>query len=279
MGSAWWRQWTQLDTVSAMTVALGSHVERADPLGGAAARDAAVVQLNLSAPQQWRDPKTRGDEATLAAAAAAGTPIFVHAPYLVNCASVDAAQREKSRACLQAQWEAAAVVGASGLVIHGGHPTQGGTVADGIRGWLEVLAALETPAGSCRLLIENTAGGSSAVARHLDALEQLYQALRDAGHDVGFVLDTCHAHAGGMPMDGLVDAIRDAVGVIDLVHVNDSKDHAGSGRDRHENLGDGLIPIGQILEIVAAADAPAVVETPGGIEAQAADIAWLRDRL
>lgn len=78
---------------------------------------------------------------------------------------------------------------------------------------------------------------------------------------------------------GLVGAVRDAVGAIDLVHVNDSKDHAASGRDRHENLGAGLIPVGQILEIVAAADAPAAVATPGGAEAQAAGIAWLRARL
>jgi deoxyribonuclease IV len=256
-----------------MTLAIGSHVERTDPLGGAHARNAEVIQINLSSPRSWRAPSTRGDEETLAAS---DMDIFVHSPYLINPASIRAEQRDKSRQCLEEQSRAAAQIGATGLVVHGGHPTGGGTVADGINGWLEVLSNADLP---CRILIENTAGGNAAVARHLDALEKLFAAIRGAGHDVGFVLDTCHAHAGGMNLDGLVARLIDAVGEIDLVHVNDSKDTAGCGRDRHETLGQGLIPHGAIAEIVGAANAPAVVETPGAAENQAADITWLRQRL
>lgn len=256
---------------------LGSHVERADPLGGAVARDAAVIQINLSAPQQWRAPKLRGDEAALAAA---GIPVFVHAPYLVNCASIRAEIRDKSRDCLRDQLAAAATVGASGLVVHGGHPTGDGTLADGISGWLEVLDQLDL--SGCRILIENTAGGSAAVARHLDGIAALYDSLRTAGYGpdkVGFVLDTCHAHAGGIPLPGVVDAVRDLVGTIDLVHLNDSKDVAGCGRDRHERLGAGTIDPAMLVDAVAAADAPCVVETPGGAAEQAGDLEWLRERL
>lgn len=248
-------------------------MERADPLGGAARRGAEVIQLNLSAPQQWRDPVLRGDEDELAAS---GLPIFVHAPYLLNCASINPEIRAKSRACLDAQSIAAARIGARGLVVHGGHPTGGGVLADGIAGWLEVLDGLTLP---CRVLIENTAGGTRAVARHLDALGALFAALRGAGHDVGFVFDTCHAWAGGMDLDELVDPLLEAVGQVDLVHVNDSKDPHNSGRDRHEHLGDGQLPPTAILELVGAFGAPAVVETPGDATAQGVDIAWLRARL
>jgi deoxyribonuclease-4 len=34
-----------------------------------------------------------------------------------------------------------------------------------------------------------------------------------------------------------------------------------------------------LAAVVRAAGAPVVVETPGGVEGQAADIAWLRDRV
>jgi deoxyribonuclease-4 len=256
-----------------MTVRIGSHVERTDPLEGARVRGAEVIQINLSAPQTWRAPSVKPDEPQLAAS---GLPIWVHAPYLVNPASVNAEQRAKSRRCLIEQTDAAARVGARGLVVHGGHPTGTGTTADGIDGWLEVLEGW-TPA--VPICIENTAGGSAAVARHLDALARLFDALRVAGHAPGFVLDTCHAHAGGMAPDDLVTAVLAATGRIDLVHLNDSKDPAGSGRDRHEHLGAGRCDPAWLVDVVRAADTDTVVETPDGPLEQAADMAWIRERL
>jgi len=63
------------------------------------------------------------------------------------------------------------------------------------------------------------------------------------------------------------------------VHCNDSRDGFGSGADRHANLGDGRIDPLLILAVVQAAGAPVVVETPGGVAGQGADVAWLRARL
>ena len=68
-------------------------------------------------------------------------------------------------------------------------------------------------------------------------------------------------------------------GRIDLVHANDSRDTFDSGADRHTNFGSGLIDAGDLADVVRAAGAPVVCETPGGVEGQAADIAWLRERL
>lgn len=256
-----------------MTVRIGSHVERTEPLSGARLRGAEVIQINLSAPQTWRAPSVKQDEQVLAAS---DLPIWVHAPYLVNPASVNPEQRARSRQCLIEQTTAAARIGARGLVVHGGHPTGDGTTADGIEGWLEVLDGWSPPVPIC---IENTAGGSAAVARHLDSLACLFDALRGAGHVCGFVLDTCHAHAGGMEPDDLVRSVLAATGRIDLVHLNDSKDPAGSGRDRHEHLGAGQCDPSWLVDVVRAADTDTVVETPDGPAEQAADMAWIRDRL
>lgn len=124
------------------------------------------------------------------------------------------------------------------------------------------------------VLIENTAGGDKAVARRLEQLAGLWAAVGDRG--VGFVLDTCHAWAGGEPLDELVGKVLDITGRIDLVHLNDSRDPFASRRDRHANIGDGEIPEDLLAAVVAAVDCPVVVETPGGAEEQAADIAWAR---
>ncbi len=68
-------------------------------------------------------------------------------------------------------------------------------------------------------------------------------------------------------------------GRIDLVHANDSRDDFDSGADRHANFGEGEIDADWLVDVVQQAGAPVVCETPGGADGQAADIAWLRDRI
>jgi deoxyribonuclease-4 len=97
--------------------------------------------------------------------------------------------------------------------------------------------------------------------------------------EVGFVLDTCHAHAGGEELLGIVDRVKAITGRIDLVHLNDSKDPFDSGRDRHTNIGEGEIDPDLLVAVVRAAGAPVIVETPGGVEGQSADIEYLRTRV
>jgi deoxyribonuclease-4 len=63
------------------------------------------------------------------------------------------------------------------------------------------------------------------------------------------------------------------------VHANDSRDAFDSGADRHTNLGSGHIDGEALAEVIRAAAAPVVCETPGGPEGQSADIAWLRSKV
>lgn len=250
---------------------IGSHVPSADPVAEAAARGAEVAQVFLSAPRAWRPPRERADAAALRAS---GLPLYVHAPYLVNLATDDERVRERSRAVVEQTCAAAEEIGARGVVVHGGSVGAEGEEQRGFANWREALERLET---DVPILVENTAGGRRAMARHVEVLDRLFCALE--GLDVGFCLDTCHAHAAGEGPEGLVERVVAVTGGIDLVHANDSKDPAGSGRDRHENLGDGAIGEAALVEVITAAGAPVVVETPGGAAAHTADVAWLRARL
>jgi deoxyribonuclease-4 len=251
---------------------LGAHVERSSVLEDAERTGSEAVQIFLSAPRTWAAPRLRGDEESLRTS---GLLVYVHAPYLVNPASLNPEVRARSRQAIVEQAEAALRVAAKGLVVHGGHPTGSGTVEDGIRGWLEVLEGLELPV---KLLVENTAGGNAAVARRFDAFARLHEALTGAGHDIGVCLDTCHAHAGGEELLGMCDRVRAFAGTIDLVHANDSRDPFDSGRDRHANLGDGACGLDAVAAVVDAAGCPAVVETPGGVDAMRRDLEALRGR-
>ncbi len=252
-------------------VPIGAHVPTAHPLDEAATRHADLVQVFLSNPQSWKKPLPRDDAAELAGS---GLPIYVHAPYLINVVADNNRVRIPSRKILQDTCDAAAEVGAVAVVVHGGHVTGDGTVDQAFGRWRKALQVLDT---DVPVLIENTASGDKAVARRVDMIARLWSEIGDLGP--GFVLDTCHAWAGGEPLEGLVERILAATGRIDLIHCNDSRDPFDSRRDRHANLGNGHIPPELIVQVVREAGAPVVVETPGDAADQAADIAWLRERL
>ena len=248
---------------------IGAHVKMEDPLVAAAERDADVVQIFLSDPQSWKKPTPRADAEALRGAS---LPIYVHSPYLVNLAAGNPKIRIPSRKILQQCCDAAAEVGARGVVVHGGHVDKGEDEEEGFVRWVKALDQLES---SVPVILENTAGGDHAMARHFDVLARLWD--RIAGYGIGFCLDTCHAHAAGEDVITSAEKIMGITGRIDLVHCNDSKDPHGSGRDRHENLGKGTIAADVLADVVRVAGAPAVVETPG--DGQADDIAFLRDAL
>jgi deoxyribonuclease-4 len=260
---------------------IGAHVDQSDPVAEAVARGADLAQFFLGDPQGWKGPVVAydgGAPALRAAAEAAGVDLYVHAAYVINVATSNNRIRIPSRKLLQQTVDAAAEIGARGVIVHGGHVAKGEDAGVGYDNWCKTVerAELRVP-----LLIENTAGGDNAMARHLEAITRLWEGLdaRCDLTDVGFCLDTCHAHAGGMDLPDVVERVGAVTGRIDLVHANDSKDEYGSGRDRHENLGSGRIDPDQLAAVVAAAGAPVVCETPGGTVGQGGDIAWLRSRL
>ena len=152
------------------------------------------------------------------------------------------------------------------MIVHGGHLSRATTWPSGSTTGASASNGTEL---QVPLLIENTAGGDHAMARHLDRIAQLWEAVAGVGSDqVGFCLDTCHAHAGGEQLIGLVERLMAITGRIDLVHANDSRDGFDSGADRHANLG-GRDRADALVEVVRSAGAPVVVETPGGREGQA----------
>jgi len=260
---------------------IGAHVDQTDPVAEAQARDSSMVQFFLGDPQGYKGPEIRyagGAAALREAAESAGVDLYVHAPYIVNVATTNNRIRIPSRKLLQQHMDAAAEIGAKGLIVHGGHVNAKDDPEKGFDNWRKAIDATQI---KIPLLIENTAGGDNAMARRLEAIARLWDALAGAtgGDTVGFCLDTCHAHAGGNDLGTVVDRVRAITGRIDLVHLNDSRDEFDSGADRHTNLGSGHIEGADLTAVVRAADAPVVVETPGGVGSQAADIAWMRERL
>jgi deoxyribonuclease-4 len=252
---------------------IGAHVRDDDPIGAAAATRSDAVQFFLSDPQGYKAPKPHPQTEQLLAS---DLTVYIHAPYLVNVATLNNRIRIPSRKLVLQHAQGAATVGAKGLVVHGGHLSEGDDPAKGVDNWRKMFQRQQDEGGyPVPILIENTAGGDNAMARRFDALARLWDAVADYGP--GFVLDTCHAWAAGEKLTDVVDRAKAITGRIDLVHLNNSRDEFDSARDRHANIDSGTIDPDLLVAVCAAAGAPVIVETPA--EGQAADIAFLRSKL
>jgi deoxyribonuclease-4 len=253
-------------------VSVGAHVKSDDPLDWAKATEASAIQFFLTDPQAWKAP----DEHPQAdAIRASGLTVYIHAPYRINVATTNNRIRIPSRKLLAQHAAGAAELGAKAIIVHGGHLNDGDDPAIGFDNWRKTFAYAEKDGGfAVPILIENTAGGTNAMARRFDRLAQLWDAVGEFG--VGFCLDTCHAHAGGEDLSGIVDRVKAITGGIALVHANDSRDAFDSGADRHANIGSGQIDAAMIADVCRAAGSDVIVETPGGSDGQGADIAYLR---
>lgn len=257
-----------------MTNLLGAHIgagltkvnSRAGDLG------ATAVQLFVGSPMTWNLQKNPVSRMTVKPNW--NVPVYIHAAYLANPASSDSQTRAKTSEYLRKQLEVASVLGAAGLIVHGGH-NAGGSVSNGVAGWVEVLDQVEL---KVPLLIENTAGGNAAPARSLEGWRELWTAV---GYrpNLGVCIDSAHAFAGGLPLDGLADRIMDITGRIDLIHGNGTLAAFGSGRDKHSSLYDSLIPVKDIAALGRDSGAPIILETPSGAVGQIKELNLLRVEL
>jgi deoxyribonuclease-4 len=249
---------------------IGAHVDSADPLPAASDVGAEVAQFFLADPQGWKAPV---EHAHAPAIKSSDLAIYIHAPYVLNVATLNNRIRIPSRKLLGQHAAAAAAIGAKGLIVHGGHLNAKDDPQVGFDNWRKTFSRAADDGGfGLPVLIENTAGGNNAMVRRFDRLERLWDAIGEYGP--GFVLDTCHAHAAGEELDGIVERVRAITGRVDLVHANNSRDAFDSGADRHANLAGGQIDPEVIAAIARAASSDVIVETPR--EGQADDIEFLR---
>ena len=256
---------------------LGAHcsggvkkaLDRAEELG------VDAVQLFVQSPRTWRFPEH--DPADLAFFRKRRRElglggVLVHALYLLNLASPNDDFYGKSVSTLRSTVDAACAVEADAVVFHvGSH--QGAGFEAGLERVVPALGqALERCSDTTWLLLENSAGAGGTIGRSVDELAALYEAL-DGHPRLGVCLDSCHLWVSGFDvtsgerLDELLDDLDRRIGLDRLraLHVNDAQAPLGSNRDRHANIGEGLIgeQLGVFLGHPALQGLPAVLEVPG----------------
>jgi len=260
-------------------VFIGAHVSSAGGIHTAVDRAEAIgcdaVQIFTQSPRTWRP--TNHDPANIerfkVRAAEAGLQgVVCHALYLVNLAATDPAIHAKSVAALKNTVEVACRIDADAVVVHVGSHLDDGFEAGLERAVPALLDCLESCSDKTWLLIENTAGTGGTIGRSVEELAALVDAL-DRHPRIGICLDSCHLWASGYDvtdraaLDAVLDDVDRQIGLDRLraLHVNDSKTPLGSNRDRHDNIGDGLMGagLGVFLGHPRLQGLPALLETAG----------------
>ena len=262
-------------------VFFGAHVSASGgihtTLDRAEAMGADAVQLFTQSPRAWRptnhDPanfetfKKRRAEFGIAPGG-----VVAHALYLVNLAAPDDEIYEKSRAALRNTMEVTCAIEGDGVVFHVGSHLGAGMEAGLARCVPALREALELSTETTWLLMEDSAGAGGTIGRSLDELVAIFEAC-DAHERLGICLDTCHLYVSGIDvtdrsaLDALLDDLDERIGVDRLraLHINDAAAPLGSNRDRHANIGDGLLgeQLGVFLSHPRLQGLPAFLEVPG----------------
>lgn len=238
-----------------------------------------ALQIFSSSPRMWfASPPAEADVAKFKEKCTEldVSPVVIHAKYLVNLASDNPDLQVKSVASLKHDLKVGNMIGAMGIVVHlGSHQGRGFESASEQMVQL-IKSILQDSSGDTMFLIENSAGQKGKIASQLSEISLLIKAVGDSR--LGWCMDTCHAFAAGYTCGEASgnslyrnDIVGEAesLGILDklkVLHVNDSRDEFGSGRDRHDNLGEGKMG----LEVLSAfvnhpklKHLPLITEAPG----------------
>ena len=258
---------------------IGAHVSSSGGIHNAVDRAVAIgadsMQVFTQSPRMWRptnhDPATFDRFRERRAETGMGG-VLCHALYLCNFAAPDDEVYAKSVAALRNTMEVASAIGADGVVVHVGSHLGSGFEVGLERVVPAMEQVLELSSDETWLLMENSAGAGGTIGRSIEELARLYERL-DRHPRLGLCLDSCHLYVSGIDvtdpaaLDACLDEVDSTIGLDRLraLHVNDSAAALGSNRDRHANIGEGVLgeKLGVFLGNDRLQDLPAVLETAG----------------
>ena len=172
-------------------------------------------------------------------------PVFIHALYIVNLASLNQNIFEKSVNSLVMDMTNGARIHSAGVIIHIGSHLGAGfdSVKDQLITSIQrILAETE----GCDLILENAAGQNGKIGS-LDELGYLANKINNPRLKI--CLDSAHLFAAGIDLrqtDSVIKLISDLkqfnlLNKLVCLHLNDCASDLGSHRDLHANIGKGKI--------------------------------------
>jgi len=199
--------------------------------------------------------------------------LMAHSSYLINIASPEKEQAQKSLHALVIEIERCAVLGIPYLVLHPGSH-RGTTEEEGI---VRIASRLnevfaKTSGTDVMILLETTSGTGDNIGYRFEHIASIMDRVEETER-TGCCYDTCHSFAAGYDIRTR-ESYQKTISEFDRIigfkklkafHLNDSKHGLGSRKDRHQHIGEGeigkdgfsfLVNDQRFMEI------PMVLETP-----------------
>ena len=224
--------------------------------------------------RQWKSPALKEEDisafkSNLSSLNYSKSWVLPHGGYLIYPATPDNELMEKSFALLLDEGRRVLDLGLDVINIHPGAYKEG-SIKDGIKRCAAMVDRVLDELPSLRIALENTAGAGTIIGSKFQELEEILEAAKNKDR-IGFTLDTAHLYGAGYDVrnhaDGILDEFFALFGREKLfgMHLNDSKVALSSNKDRHDNIGLGLIGKEAFLNIVKrpeVQDIPLILETP-----------------
>lgn len=196
--------------------------------------------------------------------------IVVHAPYIINLGNTTKPETfELGVNFLQEEIKRTAALDATQIVLHPGAHVGAGVDA-GIERIVEGLNEVLTQDYPVQIALETMAGKGTEIGRTFEELARIIDGVTN-NERLSICMDTCHIHDAGYDVvddfDGVLNEFDKIIGLdrLKVLHINDSKNVRGAGKDRHENIGFGEIGFEAMHYIVhhpQLMHLPKILETP-----------------
>ncbi|MCB0309981.1 MAG: deoxyribonuclease IV [Bdellovibrionales bacterium] len=263
---------------SLMVRLFGCHVSAAGGLHNAL--EAAVtlgvntIQVHASPPQRWNTARFKDgveDQFLKRRATSQVERVFFHGIYLINLATPDPSKFELSKNSLVHALDLISRIAGDGVIFHVGSLKD---QTDENAAYQQIISGIDwildkTP-DDAKLILEVAAGSGKVVGDRFEELARIYEGVSKKER-VGFGLDSQHMWASGYDLQNDLEKILHQVEKLFglekvwCIHLNDSKTELGSKKDRHENIGEGLIGLETIKNLFChkkLTGIPFVLETP-----------------
>ncbi len=196
--------------------------------------------------------------------------IIVHAPYIINLGNTIKPETfQLGVDFLAMEIERSTAIGAGQIVLHPGAHVGAGTEA-GLKKIAEGLNEVLTQNQNVQIALETMAGKGTECGRYFEEIAMIMDMVNQ-NDKLSVCFDTCHTHDAGYNIkedfDGVLERFDRIIGIerLKVLHINDSKNELGAGKDRHENIGFGHIGFDALSYIVhhpQLTHVPKILETP-----------------
>lgn len=194
---------------------------------------------------------------------------IIHSPLVGNIANTDPVTQIHEKT-IKSYLDDLKTLHESGMIYYNFHPGSNEdrnlgikTIANGINKLHE-----ETKGNNTILLLETMMAKGNYIGRKFEDLSEIINLVKDKKR-IGVCLDTCHVWDAGYDiknnLQGVLSEFDQIIGLsyLKALHVNDSMNDIGSNKDRHAKIGEGMIGVKALRELIRH---PKLINLPKAIE-------------